>query len=80
MARAGWGADYVDPNSMLDLWETGNGNNETNWGSPDYDRLLAASYTAKTDQERYALYQKMDAILVKELPVTRFFITRVPAL
>jgi oligopeptide transport system substrate-binding protein len=78
MARAAWIADYVDPNSFLDLWETGNGNNETNWGNPDYDGLLVASRTAKTDGERYALYQKMDAILVNELPVIPiYYYTRV---
>ena len=69
LARAGWSADYVDPNSFLDLWETGNGNNETNWSSPEYDRLIAASRAAKTEAERYAFYQKMDAILVDQLPI-----------
>jgi oligopeptide transport system substrate-binding protein len=69
LERFGWGADYVDPNSLLELWETGNGNNDTNWGNPEYDRLLAASRTARTDPERYAIYQKMDAILVDELPI-----------
>jgi oligopeptide transport system substrate-binding protein len=69
LERFGWGADYVDPNSLLELWETGNGNNDTNWSNPEYDRLLAASRTAKTDTERYAIYQKMDAILVNELPI-----------
>jgi oligopeptide transport system substrate-binding protein len=78
IARAGWIADYVDPNSFLDLWETGNGNNETNWSNPDYDRLLAASRAAKTDTERYAIYQKMDAILVDELPIIPiYYYTRV---
>jgi oligopeptide transport system substrate-binding protein len=69
LERFGWGADYVDPNSLLELWETGNGNNDTNWGNPEYDRLLAASRATKTDQERYSIYQKMDAILVDELPI-----------
>jgi oligopeptide transport system substrate-binding protein len=78
MARAGWLSDYVDPNSLLDLWATGNGNNETNWGSLEYDRLLAASYTAKTDTERYAIYQKMDAILVDELPIIPIYYYAVP--
>jgi oligopeptide transport system substrate-binding protein len=78
MTRAGWIADYVDPNAFLDLWETGNGNNQTNWSSPDYDRLLAASRAAKTNPERYALYQKMDAVLVDELPVIPiYYYTRV---
>ncbi|HXA13593.1 MAG TPA: peptide ABC transporter substrate-binding protein [Opitutaceae bacterium] len=78
LARYGWIADYVDPNSFIDLWETGNGNNHSNWGSPEYDRLLAASYTAKTDGERYALYQNMDTILVDELPIIPiYYYTRV---
>jgi len=69
MARAGWIADYQDPNVFLDLWETGGGNNDTGWGNPEYDRLLAASWRAKTNEERYALYQKLDRILVDELPI-----------
>jgi oligopeptide transport system substrate-binding protein len=73
LARYGWIADYIDPNVFLDLWETGNGNNYTNWGNPEYDRLLVASRAARTDTERYTLYQKMDAILVNELPSIPIF-------
>ncbi|HTB81735.1 MAG TPA: peptide ABC transporter substrate-binding protein [Opitutaceae bacterium] len=78
LARAGWIADYVDPNAFLDLWETGNANNQTNWGSADYDRLLAASRATRTEEERYAIYQKMDAILADELPIIPiYYYTRV---
>ncbi len=73
MQRAGWIADYTDPNVFLDLWETNNLNNDTGWGSPVYDELLARSLQAKTDEERFALYQQMDAILVEELPVMPLF-------
>jgi len=69
MQRGGWIADYVDPHVFLEIWETGNGNNNTNWSSPEYDRLLHAALAARTDGERYELYQQMDAILVDELPV-----------
>jgi len=71
--RAGWIADYADPHVFLDLWETTSGNNDTNWGSADYDRLLAASLRARTAEERFALYQQMDRILVDELPVLPLF-------
>ena len=69
LQRAGWIADYVDPNTFLELWETDNGNNDTNWSNPDYDRLLHASLAAKTTEERYAIYQQLDAMLVDEVPV-----------
>ena len=67
--RAGWIADYTDPHVFLDLWRTGGGNNNTNWGNPEYDQLLAASLNAKTEPERYAIYQQMEKILIEELPV-----------
>jgi len=73
LARAGWIADYVDPHTFFELWETDNGNNDTYWSNATYDRLLHAALAAKTTEERYALYQKMDAILVDELPVIPIF-------
>lgn len=69
MERAGWIADYVDPHVFLDMWETGNGNNDTGWSNAEYDSLLHKALAAKTEEERYGYYQKMDAILVDELPV-----------
>jgi oligopeptide transport system substrate-binding protein len=81
LQRGGWAADYVDPHVFLEIWETGSGNNDTNWGSPEYDRLLQAALAAKTREERYEIYQKMDAILVDELPVIPvYYYTRVSAL
>jgi oligopeptide transport system substrate-binding protein len=41
LARAAWVGDYRDPNTFLDLWVTSGGNNQTGWGDPRYDRLLA---------------------------------------
>ena len=67
--RGGWIADFVDPHSLLELWVTGNGNNDTGWGSPEYDRLFQQSLRAANDEERYAIYQQMDALLVDECPV-----------
>ncbi|HEY5078999.1 MAG TPA: ABC transporter substrate-binding protein, partial [Opitutaceae bacterium] len=67
--RAGWIADYVDPHVFLEIWETNNGNNDTLWSNPEYDRLLGESLRAGNDSDRYGIYQKMDAILVDECPV-----------
>ncbi|HEX7670131.1 MAG TPA: ABC transporter substrate-binding protein, partial [Polyangiaceae bacterium] len=40
LARAAWVGDYTDPNTFLDLWVTGGGNNQTGFGSSRYDRLI----------------------------------------
>lgn len=69
ICRAGWIADYVDPNVFLEIWTTGNGNNNTGWSNAEYDRLARAALQAPSEQERYEIYQKMDAILVDECPV-----------
>lgn len=40
IARAGWIADYPDPNTFLDMWVTNGGNNQTGWSDALYDRLV----------------------------------------
>src|SRR5439155_10567415 len=39
VCRAGWTGDYPDPNTFLDMWLTGGGNNQTDWSSAEYDAL-----------------------------------------
>ena len=41
IARSSWVGDYPDPNTFLDMFVTGNGNNRTGWSDPTYDRLIA---------------------------------------
>ena len=69
LQRGGWIADYVDPHVFLEIWVTSNGNNDTNWSNADYDRLFQQALAAKTETERYEIYQQMDAILVDECPI-----------
>jgi oligopeptide transport system substrate-binding protein len=77
MARSGWIADYQDPHVFLEIWETANGNNNTLWSNPQYDRLLHQALEAKDNAARYECYQQMDAILVDECPVIPiYFYTR----
>jgi oligopeptide transport system substrate-binding protein len=54
---------------FLEIWATGNGNNDTLWSNPEYDRLLRSALDADTEEARYGIYQKLDSILVDECPV-----------
>ncbi|MFA6960024.1 MAG: peptide ABC transporter substrate-binding protein [Opitutaceae bacterium] len=81
VSRAGWIGDYDDPNTFLELWVTGGGNNQTGWSNADYDRLLRGSLSTKTEEERMAVYQQLEAILADEVPVIPiYFYTRIYAI
>jgi oligopeptide transport system substrate-binding protein len=81
IARAGWIADYVDPNTFVDMWRTGGGNNDTGWSNATYDALLDESARVGSDTERFAIYQKLEAILADEVPIIPlYFYTRVFAM
>ena len=69
MSLAGWSPDYNDPMTFLDLWVTGGGNNQTGWGSEEYDSLIAqATAEADVDARQELLYQCED-ILADQCPI-----------
>jgi oligopeptide transport system substrate-binding protein len=77
LSRAGWIADYVDPNTFFDLWRTGDGNNDTGFANAEYDRLLEEALGTSDQAARRAIYARMDAILMDELPIIPlYFYTR----
>lgn len=75
IARAGWIGDYLDPNTFLDMWVTGGGNNRTGWSNADYDELVLRRAPGAQDREsRYRLLRKAEAILLHEMPVMPLYI------
>lgn len=69
ISRSGWIADYVHPSTFIDMFTTGNGNNDTGWSNPQYDRLVEAARYAGSEDERIDLMQRAEAILLEEMPV-----------
>ncbi|MCX6938481.1 MAG: peptide ABC transporter substrate-binding protein [Verrucomicrobia bacterium] len=69
VARARWIGDYNDPNTYLDMFVSGGGNNQTGWSSPAYDRLIAEAANAATPTERQARFQAAEALLLEEAPI-----------
>src|SRR5699024_7793305 len=57
---SGWGADYTDPISFLDLFVTDGGNNNTGYANPEYDELIEAA-NAETDDEAARWQSLVDA-------------------
>ncbi|HEY2919520.1 MAG TPA: peptide ABC transporter substrate-binding protein [Candidatus Binatia bacterium] len=60
--RAGWGADYPDPDNFMKLFTSNSGNNHGRWKNTRYDQLLelaARELDAKKRSKIYADAQKL---------------------
>ncbi|KHE67028.1 ABC transporter substrate-binding protein, partial [Halobacillus sp. BBL2006] len=64
----GWGPDYIDPNTFLNLWVTDGGNNKTGYSSEKYDSLIknAATDLAQKPVERFETFLEAEKLLIKE--------------
>lgn len=68
IARAGWAGDYPDPHNFLDLHLSTSGNNHTGWSDPEYDDLIHRATGLQQTDERFALYDQAEAILLRDMP------------
>ncbi|MCB9763676.1 MAG: hypothetical protein H6739_28160 [Alphaproteobacteria bacterium] len=68
ISRGGWIGDYLDPTTFLDLWMTGGGNNNTGWGSAEYERLLAEANAQSDPDVRLSILAQAEAVLNEEMP------------
>ena len=70
IARAGWGGDFMDPNTFLHFWQTEEEDslNDTGWSNPRYDAFIEAATQSPTLEERYENLAAAEDILVEELP------------
>ncbi|MGI8316269.1 peptide ABC transporter substrate-binding protein [Halobacillus mangrovi] len=64
----GWGPDYIDPNTFLNLWVTDGGNNKTGYSSEKYDSLIkkAATDLAQKPVERFETFLEAEKLLIQE--------------
>ncbi|MEM7392408.1 MAG: peptide ABC transporter substrate-binding protein [Verrucomicrobiota bacterium] len=78
ISRAGWIGDYIDPNTFMDMWLTGGGNNDTGWSNLEYDRLIKQAGETVDETARYQLFQQAEKILLDESPIMPiYFYTKV---
>ena len=66
VARNGWVMAYNDPSNMLDLFCSGNGNNDGKYANPDFDAAIDASRVADS-AEHFAQLHKAEDILMEDM-------------
>lgn len=63
----GWGPDYQDPLTYMDLWVTNGGNNKTNYSNLEYDKIIQDAMTNLDDlDERFESLQDAEVILLEQ--------------
>ncbi|SIQ52265.1 oligopeptide transport system substrate-binding protein [Rhizobium sp. RU20A] len=73
VARAGWSADYADPENFLNLLvSTNKAFNYGHYSNPKFDELMKASYEEKDQAKRMAILAEAEALVLNEYPVTPF--------
>lgn len=65
----GWGPDYNDPNSFLDLWVSTGGNNQTGYASDEYDALIAAAAVEVDAAKRMEILYQAEELICTDLPI-----------
>ncbi len=73
IARSSWYADFLDPISFLECFESDSGNNRTGWENAAFDTLIRRARTEPDDAQRYALYGQAEALLIDDQPILPLF-------
>ncbi|MBL1229898.1 peptide ABC transporter substrate-binding protein [Enterococcus sp. BWB1-3] len=71
VAVSGWGADYADPSSFLDLFVTDNSYNRGQYSNKKYDELVdkAATTDLSTAEARWQDYLNAEKIIMDDMGV-----------
>lgn len=68
--RASWVGDYNDPNTFLDMFVTGGGNNRTGWSNSKYDAFIRAAAQELNPKKRAEIFREAETILCRdEVPI-----------
>ncbi len=74
LSRSTWVGDYNDPNTFMDMYVTGGGNNRTGWSNRTYDELIASAGREPDNAKRNAMFQQAERILVEnEAPIVPLY-------
>jgi oligopeptide transport system substrate-binding protein len=74
IARAGWIGDYADPNTFLDMFVTGGGNNHSGWSDAVYDDLIEKASETASREKRFEFFQEAEKILLSQAPIIPIYI------
>jgi oligopeptide transport system substrate-binding protein len=71
MQFAGWGPDFLDPYTFMNLWLTDGGNNQMGYSNPEYDKLVneTATTLALDPEARIDNFLKAEKVLFEDAAI-----------
>lgn len=66
VCRSSWVGDYNDPNTFIEMFVTGGGNNRTGYASEQFDGLVESAAREPDPARRYSLLEDAERLLVSE--------------
>lgn len=73
IARHGWLGDYTHPMTFIDLFTTGNGNNDAQWSNVQFDEIIKQSRLVKTEEERMKLLHQAEKLFLDDVIMAPVF-------
>jgi oligopeptide transport system substrate-binding protein len=67
--RLSWIGDYFDPNTFLELMETGNPQNLTGYSNPRFDKLMSRAASETNSIKRMAILRDAESLMLSDHPV-----------
>ena len=69
----GWGGDFLDPVTYLDLWTSNNGNNRTGYASAEYDARFERARMTNDVAERNRLFGEAETLVLHDQPIVPIY-------
>lgn len=73
IARHGWLGDYTDAMTFIDLFTTGNGNNDAQWSNKEFDKIVNQARLASSDTERMQLLHQGEKLFLDDVIMIPIF-------
>lgn len=73
ISNSGWGADFNDPITFLELFITESPFNRAQWSNKEYDALIKKSQTNANFEERMQDLIKAEQLLMEEMPIAPIY-------
>ncbi|MFS1513298.1 peptide ABC transporter substrate-binding protein [Chengkuizengella sp. SCS-71B] len=70
---AGWGPDYLDAMTFVDLWLTDGGHNKMEYSNTEFDKLVTDAKTSLTGAERFEAMQEAARIAMEDAAISPLY-------
>jgi oligopeptide transport system substrate-binding protein len=70
---AGWGPDYQDPMTFLDMFVTDGAHNQMGYSNPDYDKLINDAKKETDQQKRWEMMLEAEKVLFEDQAISPLY-------